>query len=56
MFNEYKLGIRTERIGKSMHLGIGLVWFTEVALVFGLLFWEVYVGKVYDMEYEYDEE
>lgn len=46
----YKLGVRAERLGKCLHFGLGVVWYTEVALVIGFLFWEIYVGKVYDME------
>lgn len=46
----YKIGIRSEKLSKSFHLGIGFVWYTEKALVLGLLFREVYIGKIYDME------
>lgn len=48
----YKLGIRKERTGMSLHFGIGLTWYTEVALTIGLVFWEIYIGKVYNMEFE----
>jgi len=46
----YKLGIRTERLKKGIHFGLGYVWFTEKVLVISFLFWEVYVGKVYDLD------
>ncbi len=46
---EYKFGVRSERMGKSIHFGLGYVWFTEKALVIGFWKWEIYVGKIYDM-------
>lgn len=45
----FKFGIRSERLGKSIHFGIGGVWYDEKALVLGFLIWEIYVGKVYDL-------
>jgi len=46
----YKFGIRTEKLGKGVHFGVGAVWYTEKVLVVGFLFWEIYVGKIYDLD------
>ena len=46
----YKLGIRYEKIARAVHFGLGYVWYTEKALVIGFLFWEIYVGKIYDLD------
>lgn len=48
--NGYKIGVRTEQLGKSIHFGLGYVWYTEKCLVLSFLIWEIYVGKVYDLE------
>ena len=46
----YKLGLRTEQMSKSIHFGLGYVWYTEKALVISFLIWEIFIGKVYDLE------
>lgn len=46
----YKLGIRTEKLRKGIHFGLGFLWFTEKVVVIGFLFWEIMVGKVYDLD------
>jgi len=48
----YKFGVRVEPIRHSMHLGLGFTWYTEVALVVSLLYWDICIGLVYNMEFE----
>lgn len=50
MNDGYKFGVRAERMTRSVHFGLGYVWYTEKAIVVGILFWEMYIGKVYDMD------
>ena len=44
----YRFGFRVER-SIEPYVGIGVTSITEVALVLSLLFWDVYIGKVYDV-------
>lgn len=46
---KYRYGIRTER-SADLFIGLGVTWFTERALVISLLFWDIYIGEVYDMD------
>ena len=47
---DYKLGIRTESLVGGLHLGVGIKWFTERAIVIDFLLWEISIGLVYGLD------